>query len=384
MAQRPRSQSNLNLGTTRFPSILPTHSYPANPTHPSTFFASLRDVFSLRSLRSRQRFRLACFLLILLLFAWWNHTALGTLRRDTIYLLRPIWDTPPPPFTVIPHYAPPLLVNGDIDKTAWCGKHGWTARNAPKPTIVDAVLFSTELDLLEIRMREYKEHVDVFVIVESSSTFAGTPSDLHFADNRRRFEAILMGSGSRIVYSAVEGLTANLPKGSFENEYKMRMAVSDTLNSLRLAPGALIIQSDVDEIISKDTLDLLATCDIPQNLHLNMKNYRYGFNYPLKDEGYWRPHVTITDGGSVQYTHGRVGDTLLENSGWHCTFCFATLREMRAKMLGYSHNDRVRDERIAELGSIRRRVCEGRDPFNMWPVSVTLIWQKLPPRVATG
>lgn len=218
-------------------------------------------------------------------------------------------------------------------------------------------------------MREYKDFVDVFVIVESDRTFAGTPKELHYAENRRRFEGLLTGTGGRIVYHSVEGLKEGLPVGSFENEYTMRMAVSDTLTNLRLAPGALVIQSDVDEILSKETLELLSTCNVPNNLHLNVKNYRYGFNYALKDEGYWRPHVAVTNGGSVGYSHGRVGDVLLENSGWHCTFCFATIGEMRAKMLGYSHNDRVRDRRIAEVDSIRGRVCEGREPFNMWPVS---------------
>jgi hypothetical protein len=41
-------------------------------------------------------------------------------RNEGVYLLRTIWDTPPRPFTVIPHYAPPLLASGAEDIDQWC------------------------------------------------------------------------------------------------------------------------------------------------------------------------------------------------------------------------------------------------------------------------
>lgn len=237
-------------------------------------------------------------------------------------------------------------------------------------------------------MREYKDFVDVFVIVESDKTFSGTSKPLHYAENRHRFEGLLEGTKARIVYKSVEGLKENLPVGSFENEYQMRLAVSEVLTALQLSVGTLIVQSDVDEIVSKDTLELLSTCQVPDRLHLNVKNFRYGFNFPLNDEGYWRPHVSVVGGNGggsgVGYTHGRVGDVLLENSGWHCTFCFATIGQMRQKMLGYSHNDRVRDTRIAEVESIRGRMCTGEDPFNMWPVSHPFPCCLASPRVASS
>jgi beta-1,4-mannosyl-glycoprotein beta-1,4-N-acetylglucosaminyltransferase len=46
--------------------------------------------------------------------------------------------------------------------------HGWTERKS-KPEVWDAVIFSTELDLLEIRMNELDDVVDKFFIVESDS-----------------------------------------------------------------------------------------------------------------------------------------------------------------------------------------------------------------------
>ena len=52
----------------------------------------------------------------------------------------------------------------------------------------DAVLFTTELDLLEIRMEELDAVVDKFFILESNATFTGLPKELYFERNRKRFE----------------------------------------------------------------------------------------------------------------------------------------------------------------------------------------------------
>ncbi len=236
--------------------------------------------------------------------------------------------------------------------------------------MVDAILFSSEVDLLEIRMREYQGLIDVFVIVESDLTFSGHDKPLHYKQNKEHFEQIINGTQSKIVYKRIEGLEKGLKPGSFDNEYKMRQGVSTLLSSLELPIGSLILQSDVDEIISRETIRLLKTCSTPINLHLNVKNYRYDFHFPIPDNGYWRPHISTTTGlREGGYSHGRQADLLLEGAGWHCSFCFRTLGEMRGKMLGYSHNDRVRDTGLVKMENIRKRVCEGREPFDMYPVS---------------
>lgn len=316
-------------------------------------------------LRGRLRTRflsisLAIFFLLIFLF---RHS-LWTFRRDFVYLLRPIWDTPDPPWQTIPHYPLPRVSSSLTTSQAaqWCARHdpSWSARST-KPEIVDAILFSSELDMLELRIREYRSLVKTFVIVESDLTFSGQPKPLHFAQHRQRFDALAEPAGARIVYRAAtkvnDGLTENLPSGSFENEIRVRQAVSAALNSLELPPGSLIIQSDVDEIISLQTLELLSTCQgYPSTLHLSVQNYLYDFNHPLPGSLYWRPHLYTTQGNEViPYHHSRAGNELLAGAGWHCTFCFRTLEEMRDKMRGYSHNDRLRDVKGLEEDVLRRR-----------------------------
>ena len=53
--------------------------------------------------------------------------------------------------------------------------------------MLDAVLMSSELDLLEIRMNELDAVVDYFLIVESNATFTGLPKETYFANNRARY-----------------------------------------------------------------------------------------------------------------------------------------------------------------------------------------------------
>lgn len=326
--------------------------------------------------RIRRRPRSCLFITILALLILFNASAIGTLRRDLIYLIRPLWDRPERPFNVIPHYAPPVTGKRD-----WCKLHGWTPRPmaAERPMIVDAVPITTELDMLEIRMREYAPFVKIFVIVESPMTHSGKPKPLFFAEQRSRFDKIAEEGGARIVYAAVEGMKPNLPVGSFENEILQRSTIADLLNGLKrrgeLREGSLVIQSDIDEIISRQTLDLLTSCsDYPSQLHLNVKSYLYSYNFPLLDTGYWRPRaVTVEANQDITYHHGRGSDSLLEGAGWHCSFCFATLDDMRAKMQGYVHNDRLRDKSSMDEDVLRGRVCRGEDPFGMYPVRFLVV-----------
>ncbi|GHJ84470.1 hypothetical protein NliqN6_0872 [Naganishia liquefaciens] len=314
-----------------------------------------------------------CFLLYV--FA----NEVGTARRDLGYLLRPLWDRPERAFEVVPHYGTDEALSAET----FCGLHGWNKRQGAPPIIVDAVLVSTEIDMLEIRWKEYEPYVDLFVVVESNMTFAGTPKHKYFAEEwmdtlRNRFDFI---PRDKIVYLAIDNLRPNLPLGSFENEATMRERVTQLLHAQAaegsIPPGSLILHSDVDEIISRDTLALLTICQaFPSPLHLNVKNYRYGFSFPLADAGYWRPKVITHDPAAtwdtLTYGHGRAADVILADAGWHCSWCFRTLEEMRIKMLGYSHNDRVRNRKaLLDPVKLRQRVCRGDEPFGMLPESYT-------------
>ena len=56
-----------------------------------------------------------------------------------------------------------------------------------KQKIIDSILFFNELDLLELRLEELYDHVDMFLIVESDKTFTGKPKPLFYKNNSKRF-----------------------------------------------------------------------------------------------------------------------------------------------------------------------------------------------------
>ncbi|KZT67737.1 glycosyltransferase family 17 protein [Daedalea quercina L-15889] len=297
----------------------------------------------------------------------------GTVVRDLGYLLRPVWDTPPKPFQVIPHYDHPNVSASDL-----CDLHGWHMRqNTVK--IWDATIFSVELDLLEIRLRELYDIVDHFVIVESSSTFTGLPKPLHFAENRERFA----WAADKILYRAV-----SLPPnpdgpghadGTWQNEARSRREINDILRGQGVQPGDLVIQADVDEIPSFRTIELIRACEgYPSVLHLKLRDFMYSFVRMLpevENGGSWRASVKTWNPagpGNTGYSHGRQSDVILADAGWHCSWCFKYLEDFRFKMKSYSHYDRVtRPERQLDPSEIQRKICEGKDVFDMYPEAYT-------------
>lgn len=59
---------------------------------------------------------------------------------------------------------------------------------APKRRIFDCLMLYREIDLLEIRLNELYDHVDFFVIMESSRSFTGNENRPIFPDHAARFE----------------------------------------------------------------------------------------------------------------------------------------------------------------------------------------------------
>lgn len=83
------------------------------------------------------------------------------------YASRPLWDKPDGPKNILPHYhADGLVPDADL-----CALHGWEARDV-EPEVWDAVLFTTELDLLDIRWHELDPVVDKFFLVENNGAYS--------------------------------------------------------------------------------------------------------------------------------------------------------------------------------------------------------------------
>lgn len=272
------------------------------------------------------------------------------------YFLRPIWERPPKPFNEIPHYY-----HENVSMENLCKLHGWGIRESPR-RVFDAVLFSNEVDMLTIRWNELYPYITQFVLLESNSTFTGLPKSLEFAKHRDQFKFI----EPRLTYGTIGG---RFKKGEnpFVEEAFQRVALDQLLRLAGILDDDLLIMSDVDEIPSRHTIDLLRWCDdTPKILHLQLKNYMYSFQF-YADSKSWRTSVHQYQRGKTRYAHYRQSDLLLSDSGWHCSFCFRHISQFIFKMKAYSHNDRVRFSHYLNPKRIQDVICKGANLFDMLP-----------------
>ncbi|KAL3825087.1 hypothetical protein ACJIZ3_021121 [Penstemon smallii] len=298
------------------------------------------------------------FFILLLLLGPICMFVLFTQYQKVTYFFRPLWDNPPLPFEQIPHY---YAENVSMDYL--CRLHGWSLRPEPR-RVFDGIIFSNELDLLEIRWNELHPYVTKFVILEANTTFTGIPKPLYFATNRERFAF----AEEKIVYGVFPGRISSY--GSNEDPFKLeaeqRIAMNWLLHQAGISTGDLLIMSDTDEIPSPHTVKLLQWCDgIPPILHLELRHYLYSFEFPV-DYSSWRATIHIYN-HRTQYRHSRQTDVILSDAGWHCSFCFRYLKEFVFKMTAYSHADRVKRKEFLDYSRIQKLICRGDDLFDMLP-----------------
>uniref|UniRef100_A0A5B6YWV2 Beta-1,4-mannosyl-glycoprotein 4-beta-N-acetylglucosaminyltransferase n=1 Tax=Davidia involucrata TaxID=16924 RepID=A0A5B6YWV2_DAVIN len=276
------------------------------------------------------------------------------------YFLRPVWQSPPKSFIDIPHYYHP-----NVSMETLCKLHGWGIREYPR-RVFDAVLFSNEVDILTIRWNELYPYITQFVLLESNSTFTGLPKPYYFAINRDQFKFI----EPRLTYGTIGG---RFRKGEnpFVEEAYQRVALDHLLRIAGIEDDDLLIMSDVDEIPSSHTINLLRWCDgVPPILHLQLRNYLYSFEF-LWDHKSWRASVHRYQTGKTKYAHYRQTDYLLADAGWHCSFCFRRISDFIYKMKAYSHYDRVRFSHYLNPKRIQDVICKGANLYDMLPEEYT-------------
>ena len=152
---------------------------------------------------------------------------------------------------ILPHYY-----HDNVSIENLCRLHGWGGVRESPRRVYDAVLFNNEVDILTIRWKELYPYITRFVILEANSTFTGIPKPLLFARNRDRFKFI----ENELTYGIVGG---RFRKGEnpFVEEAYQRVALDQLIRIARIEDDDLLLMSDVDEIPSAHTINLLRWCD---------------------------------------------------------------------------------------------------------------------------
>jgi beta-1,4-mannosyl-glycoprotein beta-1,4-N-acetylglucosaminyltransferase len=240
--------------------------------------------------------------------------------------------------------------------------------------IVNAFIFYNELDLLEIRLNELKDVVDLFVLVESTQTFAGKPKPLFYLLNQERFYDF----SHRIQHVVV----TDMPH-SGANRWAREMWQRDCIRRglPALTSSDWIMVTDADEIPRADVVARLPAIGKHWQgtgldwCRLKLDMYYYSYEQRISSE--WsiaahRGHV-FTTGAEA---HGRQKDCPLyiENGGWHFSY-LGSPTDIRTKLESFSHSeydtDYWKDEtRIARAIANDEELFE-REAFHIWRVPIT-------------
>ncbi|KAM0792416.1 hypothetical protein ACM66B_005094 [Microbotryomycetes sp. NB124-2] len=330
----------------------------------------------------RQRsWLLVLLLLCACLLSWPVLTAHSFLS----YATRPLWDHDEAPSEHIAHEH----TDDAVTPAQLCSMHNMSLRDQPR-AVWDAVTLSTELDLLKIRLYELHPVVSAFFIVESNVTFTGLPKPIllqHALEN----DPDLQQYTDRIHYHIHEGRPLSKGENPFTQENEVRIAMTVMLREhisrtlKQDEPGPVMIFSDVDELVSRSTARLLSYCDFRAPMHLGLRDYLYSFEFDASGSkqgaSSWRASANIWPnrgfGEDEFYRHGKQTERVLVNSGWHCSWCFRTIKEFVTKATGYSHTDRLgnRPSNLLKPSRIQDTICSGSDFFGMLPEAYS--WREM-------
>jgi frataxin-like iron-binding protein CyaY len=136
--------------------------------------------------------------------------------------------------------------------------------------VYDTFIFYNELDLLEIRLRELYDHVDVFVLCESNLTLTNHPKPYIFEENLERFRPWM----DKIRHIKYESLAND---HYWTNADQQRDAITQALDDAE--DHDIVMYSDVDEIVRPSTVDYIRTQNQITIFGFHMPLCNFKFNY---------------------------------------------------------------------------------------------------------
>ena len=240
-----------------------------------------------------------------------------------------------------------------------------TNLNPNQPSkVIDCFVFNSELDMLEFRLMELDDVVDIFILVESTKTFTGLPKDLNFHLNKKRFSKWL----HKIHYHVVD----NLPTGSsYEDNWSrgffQKNSIKIPLSQLSLNPKDIIILSDVDEIPDSGVIKYFKDNSIPRDAVSLLQDWYYynlttKMDVPPQVKAKCFYYYVMTSNPKMTPEAIRNQDWFrIENAGWHFSF-FMSVDEIIKKIKSYEHQEFNTDE-ITNPKKLLKRIKEGKDIF---------------------
>jgi len=189
--------------------------------------------------------------------------------------------------------------------------------------IIDCFPFFDELDLLEIRLHELQDVVDVFVLTESPYTFTGIEKPLHFQENKDKFK------GFDILHTVYRPDEKCSPM-EYET-YQKQFNLDSAFNVMHI--GDVLAHGDVDEIpMARAVVDALN--DDWNTARFVMPLFYYYMNCKGTDREYKNTRLVRYTGPFKYITSQKFSvDRKYYNCGWHFSF----LGDVQSKLEAWGH-----------------------------------------------
>jgi len=228
--------------------------------------------------------------------------------------------------------------------------------------VIDCFTFYNELEVLELRLEELYESVDLFILVEAEKTHKGENKRFIFEENKWRFEKWLGKIINVKIYypSHVED--------AWGREKFQRNSFMPTLYTLGLKDNDIVFITDVDEILNPERVNYIKNSyDLQCINKMEMTTYFGDFrNKEITNKWY---HPKVVNWGTLKTkTPDECRLTFdcqwWENGGWHLTY-FGGAERIVNKLENFAHQEYNKDA-FKNIDHIKKCVSEGSDLFGEW------------------
>lgn len=231
--------------------------------------------------------------------------------------------------------------------------------------IFDCFLYNNEKELLEIRVNEFAKCKDpvTHILVEAAYTFSGLPKPLHFESIKEEY------ANWPIMSVTIERFPET--ENAWDREKYQRNMIQGALRILNTADDAIVIISDVDEIISHKSVDEYKASDGFKALILD--KFGYYLNC-LEGKQTWNrarimPYSYLADKTPEEVRNSGY-PAQIDNAGWHWSWLGGVDRIVE-KFYSFSHQE-LNNDRYNDRNKLARKLESGQ---SLWTDDEADKWQ---------
>lgn len=236
--------------------------------------------------------------------------------------------------------------------------------------IIDCFIFYNELEMLKYRLSVLNDHVDYFIIVESSRTFTGNEKELFFENNKHSF------NNSKIIHIIVDDFPFHYPTDRhWDNETFQRNCISRGLEKITLKDSDYILISDVDEIPDIDILRKIKTKELILDIAtLEQDFYYYNLECKMNKSHNLSKIVSYKKFKELKlcdHIRNYTNCNVIKKGGWHLSY-FGDSSFISNKIKNFSHQE-YNKNMYTDTSLIEQRIKNGTDLFDRGTETFTII-----------